>query len=472
MAAQYDLVVVGAGSAGLAGAGFARKLGLKVALAESSRVGGDCTWTGCVPSKALLHAAETAHVGRAERRRLFLRRPETDIDFTAVRRTVDAARDRVYALETPEALARDGIELFLGPTAFLDAHTLEVGSRALTAKRFLICTGASPAVPAIPGLTDGTDLTSATVFDELTELPDRLVVLGGGPVGVELAQAFCRLGSRVTLIGRNRRVLAAADEEASTIILEALRSEGITVCIGSEVDRIERGVGSTIVKAGEQRLECDALLVAAGRRPNVAGLGLEHAGVEIGAMGISVDRNLRTTQSHIYAAGDVVGSFQFSHYAGWQAVMAVRNMFLPGSTPAMLSAVPWAVFTDPEVAQVGLTAREASERCLHHVIRRFPIARNDRAQIVGESRGMMKFVLRRNGTILGATIVGTAAAELINEISLAMDNRIPFDRLCRSMHVYPSHGFALQLASVDDFYEKLVSGATGSVLRALAGLAR
>ncbi len=473
MRPAYDLVVVGAGSAGLAGAGFARKLGLRVALAEAHRVGGDCTWTGCVPSKALLHAAEAAHTARTGRRTGVPGR-DVAVDLFDVAATVHAARERVYALETPEELAAQGIDVLIGPTAFQDARTLTVGDRAVGAKRFLVCTGASPAVPPIPGLSDGPYLTNHDVF-ELTELPAHLVVLGGGPVGVELAQAFRRLGSQVTLIGRNPRLLPLADDEASAVLADAFRDEGIAVLAGAAVERVERN-GRTRVTArdggGTHAVECDQVLVAAGRRPNVEGLALDKAGVEVGEKGIKVDEKLRTSQPRVYAAGDVTGSFQFTHYAGWQAVMAVRNMFLLGSSRAVLPAVPWAVFTDPEVAQVGLTEAEARARGERHEVRRLPVARNDRAQTAGEGRGLLKFVLRPDGTILGATIVGTAAGELVNEVTLAMDNKITFARLCRSIHVYPSYGFALQLASADAFYEQLTRGATGLVVRALTRLVR
>ena len=469
MRATYDLIVVGAGSAGLAGAAFARTLGLRVALVEAARVGGDCTWTGCVPSKALLHVAAAGHAARIGAGGIPGRDAPTD--FAGVRAFVHAARERVYALETPEELARQGIDVLIGPASFRDPHTLDVGGRALTAKRFLVSTGAAPAMPSIPGLVDGPYLTNHTIFDELTVLPKHLIVLGGGPVGVEFAQAFRRLGSRVTLIGRNRRLLPPADDEASALLARVLRHEGIAVHLGVAVDGVEHGVTTTVV-AGGQRLECDALLVAVGRRPNVDGLGLERAGVEMGEKGIKVDEKLRTNHPHIYAAGDVTGSFQFTHYAGWQAVMAVRNMFLPGSTRAMLPSVPWAVFTDPEMAQVGLTEREAHAGGEKHEVRRFPIARNDRAQTAGEVHGSMKFVLRSNGTILGATIVGTAAGEMINEVTLAIDNKISFDKLCRSIHVYPSYGFALQLGSADALYYGLSRGIKGALVRALARLAR
>ena len=412
---MYDLVVVGAGSAGLAAARFARALGVRVALVEAHRIGGDCTWTGCVPSKALLHAAQVAHSLR-HADAVGLPSQAVTADLAAVMASVHAARARVYALETPEALARDGIHVRLGPATFRDPHTLEVDGCRLQGKRFLVCTGATPALPPIPGLADGPALTSQTVFD-LTVLPRRLLVLGGGPVGVELAQAFARLGAAVTLVGRNPRLLPPADQEASAVLLDALRAEGITIRTGTTVERVERAGGTIRVLAagreGPAAIAADAILVALGRTPNVAGLGLAAAGVQVGERGIAVDEQLRTSQPHIAAAGDVVGSFQFTHYAGWQGVIAVRNLLLPGGARGHRPSVPWAVFTDPAVAQVGLTEEQARARGAAVTVRRLPVERNDRAQTAAERHGLLKFVLRPDGALLGATVVGTAAGELI-----------------------------------------------------------
>jgi pyruvate/2-oxoglutarate dehydrogenase complex dihydrolipoamide dehydrogenase (E3) component len=448
---RYDLVVVGAGSAGLAGARFARRLGLRVVLAERHRIGGDCTWTGCVPSKALLHQARIAsHRG-------------APADPARVRAFVHAARERVYAHETPERLRAEGIDVLLGATTFLDPHRLAVGDRVVEGRRFLLCTGGSPRRPATPGLAEGPYLTNESVFD-LGVVPERLAVLGGGPVGVELAQAYRRLGSAVTLVGRNRRLLPAADPEASTALLGAFRAEGIDVRAGTAVERVEWSGDAARVHARDGVLEATHVLVALGRTPNVDGLALDRAGVRFDEKRVVVDRHLRTSRAHIYAAGDVAGSFRFTHYAGWQAVMAVRNMAFPGSTRALLASVPWAIFTDPEVAQVGTTEGP--------VIRRWPIERNDRAQSAGESDGLLKVALRRDGTILGATVVGGAAGELVNEITVAMDNGVPFRKLASSIHVYPTYGFALQQAAAEAQYDWLQEGLRGRMTRWLSRLWR
>jgi pyruvate/2-oxoglutarate dehydrogenase complex dihydrolipoamide dehydrogenase (E3) component len=472
--ATYDLVIVGAGSAGLAAARFARELGVGVALVEAHRIGGDCTWTGCVPSKALLHAAQVAHhIRHADAVGLPAR--EVTADLAAVMAHVQAARARVYAQETPEKLHEEGIAVHLGPSRFRDPRTLEVDGQAIQGKHFLICTGASPAVPTLPGLADGPYLTNHTVF-ELQTLPERLVALGGGPIGVELAQAFARLGSAVTIVQRNARLLPPADPEASEQLLRALRAEGLTVLTGTAVERVERDDAAIRVvgagKEGPVTVECDALLVALGRTPNVEGLGLEAAGVRVGRRGIEVDAQLRTSQPHIYAAGDVAGSFQFTHYAGWQAVIAVRNALLPGSSKGQRPCVPWAIFTDPEVAQVGLTEAEARQAGETVEIKRFPLARNDRAQTSGEQYGLMKFVLRPNGTIVGATVVGGAAGEIINELSVAIDNNLKLGDLARSIHAYPTYGFALQLAAADEFYTSLTAGVQGALIKGLTRFTR
>jgi len=470
----FDLVIIGAGSAGLAAARFARALGVRVALVEADRIGGDCTWTGCVPSKALLHAAQVAHHRRHADAVGLPARPVT-ADLAAVMARVQAAQARVYALETPEHLRDEGVEVFLGAGRFRDARTLDINGQAIVGKRFLICTGASPTVPALPGLHDGPYLTNRTVFG-LQRLPERLLVLGGGPVGVELAQAFARLGSAVTILQRNVRLLPATDGEASAVLERALRAEGLTVQTTATAERVERT--GTVIRvtgagpAGPVVVEGDALLVALGRTPSVEGLDLAAAGVRVGARGIVVDDHLRTSQPHIYAAGDVAGSFQFTHYAGWQAVIAARNALLPGSSRGRRPSVPWAIFTDPEIAQVGLTEAEARQQRETITVKRLPAERNDRAQTSGQQDGLMKFILRPNGTLIGATIVGGAAGELVNELAIAIDHGLKLADLARTIHVYPTYGFALQVAAADAWTEALTTGWQGWLIKTLARLTR
>ncbi len=465
MGHRYDLVVIGAGSTCLPTASFARRPGARVALVESDRVGGDCTWTGCVPSKALLHAAKVAHQMR-HAGSVGLDPVEPQVDLAKVMTGVRAAIQRVYALETPEVLAKDGVEVVLWRASFRNPHTLNVGGRVLHSKRFIICTGAEPAFPPIPGLADVPTLTYQNVF-ELQELPAHLLVLGGGPIGVELSQAFRRLGSRVTILQRGGRILPVADPEASSVLTGVLAREGIEVCAGEEAQNVEQTPTGTRVTTSKGTYVGDKLLVALGRRPKVEGLGLEKAGVEFTEKGISVDDQLRTSQRHIYAAGDVTGSFQFTHYAGWQGFIAARNALLPGSSGGKRETVPWVIFTDPQVGQAGLTEQQARERGEQVRVHRWPVERIDRAQTVGEQEGFIKLVARPDGTLLGATVVAGAGDELTNELALAIEQGLKLGDVARSIHVYPTYGIGTQQVSADATLAQLTRGWRGKALRTL-----
>ena len=404
-------------------------------------MGGDCTWTGCVPSKALVHAANLAHAARG---RGWL---AGDVDFAAVMRGVREAVRRVSELESVESLSDRGIKVVHGAGRFLDAGTVEADGRRLDARRFVVCTGAEPSLPPIPGLDAVPYLTYRTVFD-IEALPRRLLLLGGGPLGCELAQALGRLGSRMTVLEQLDRLLPAADPEASAIIEERFRSEGIELVLGGAVERVESdGAGVAVVVAGARR-SGDALLVAAGRRPLVHGLGLEGIGVAVSRRGIEVDRNLRTSVRHVYAAGDVTGGPQFTHYAVWQGYAAARNALFPSSVRGVRTPVPWAVFTDPEVAQVGLTGEEARASVRRVEVHRLPVERIDRAQAEGDAAGFVKVVTAGGDRLLGATIVSSSAADVANQLAGAIERGMGLSSLARVVQIYPTRGYGLlQLAS-------------------------
>ena len=397
---NYDLIVIGGGSAGLTAARFGAQLGLKVALAEMERIGGDCTWTGCIPSKSLVKAAKIAHDMRAADR-YGLNVVEAVVDLKAVIARIKAVTEEVYQGESTETLRNEGIDVFFGHTRFLDLSTVQVRDVKLTGRRFVIATGARPVTPNIPGITEINYLTYETVW-ELQDLPERLVIIGGGPIGCELGQAFQRLGSKVTLLEAGPRLLPKDEPEAGDFISTRLVEEGVDVRLGASVQRLWQQSMTIHAEVGGEELEGDALLLAVGRTPRVDNLGLERAGVGYTARGIDVDVRLRTSRQHIYAAGDCLGGYQFTHYAGWQGFMAVRNAFLPGASKAVLSQVPWATFTDPEVARVGLS--EAQARASHgdkiRVVN-WPLAKVDRALTEGDPKGFVKVVHRNNGTVLG-----------------------------------------------------------------------
>lgn len=460
----YDLVVIGAGAAGLSAAAFAARLRARVALIERGRIGGDCTWSGCVPSKALRKAAKLAQeMRRADA--FGLPRVEPQVDLRRVVAWVRVAIEGVSRFETPEALAEDGIELVFGAARFLDPHTVDVGGRLVRGRYIVICTGAAPALPAVPGLPETSYLTYRDVLD-LPVLPARLLVLGAGPIGLELAQAFQRLGSAVTVLEQAQRVLPQADSDASAALATRLAEEGVDLRTGVGVERVERAGSGVAAAAAGQTWVSDALLVTTGRRPVVAGLGLERAGVAYSGSGVKVDPRLRTSQRHIYACGDVIGAAQFTHYAAWQGAVAARNALLPGASRGIPRAVPWVVFTDPEIGQVGLSEDEARRRWSDVLVQRWPMERVDRARTEGDVLGLLKLVARGDGRLLGATVVASAGGELVNELAVALERRLALRDLALTMHAYPTYGAAIQQASFATMMTQLMGGWRGPLLRA------
>lgn len=462
---RYDLVVVGAGSAGLTAATMARRLGASVALVEAGRVGGDCTWTGCVPSKALIHAAKVLHQMR-HADSVGLSPAPIEVDLASVMYRVREAIDRVYSHETPEALAEQGVEVVLGAARFRNAHTLDLDGRILHGRRFVICTGAEPSSPPIPGLCNVPTLTYENVFD-MRELPPRLLVLGGGPLGVEFAQAFQRLGSSVTILEQEDRILSIADPEASAVLAEVFAREGMRLCTGSRVAGVVSTPEGIRVVTAEESFEGDRLLVATGRKPQVGGLDLDRIGVDYDARGIRVDGKLRTSRRHIYAAGDVTGGYQFTHYAGWQGYVAARNALLPGAGRGARDTVPWVVFTDPEIGQAGLTEREARERGEKARVHRWPVERIDRAQTVGERTGFLKLVARPDGKLLGATVMAAVAGEVTNELALAIQRGLKLGDLAKTIHAYPTYGLSIQQLCAAATTERFTRSSRAPLLRAL-----
>jgi pyruvate/2-oxoglutarate dehydrogenase complex dihydrolipoamide dehydrogenase (E3) component len=441
MDTMYDLVVIGAGSAGLVAAPFAAAAGARVLLVEKDRIGGDCTWTGCVPSKALIHAAGIIHRLR-EIAFVSGGGNMADVDFARVMERVRAAVEGVYAAETPEALARQGVAVAFGAARFVDGGAITLDGRRVAARHFMVCTGAEPVVPPIPGLAEAGFLTYKDVFS-LAEFPRRLLVLGSGPVGIELAQAFGRLGSEVHLFEAADRLLPVADPAASEILLQRFTREGVLVHLNCPVERVEKlGTGVALIARGA-RVEGDRLLIAVGRRPRFNGLDLDRASVASAVEGISVDAQLRSSNPRVYAAGDAAGSLQFTHYAGWQGYVAARNALFPGAAHGKRDGVPWVVFTDPEVGQVGLTEEEARGRGLRPHVLRLPLDRIDRAQTTGELEGFIKLV-SHDSRLVGATVVAPAAGEVINECALAIRVNATMGDLSSTIHVYPTYGIGIQ----------------------------
>lgn len=436
------MIVIGAGSGGLVAAAGAASLGAKVALIEKHKMGGDCLNTGCVPSKSIIRTAKLAYdVKTAHRFGIPDLNPQIHLD-----RVMVSVRDVQKKLEPHDSVERFtglGVDVYHDSFRFLSPFEITDGKETLSAKRFVIATGAGPFIPPIPGMDTVPILTSENVWD-LTELPKRLVVLGGGPIGAELTQVFARLGSQVAVVDMADCLLPREDPEASCLIRDRFQSEGIETfvnCKGKEIKKIGDTYEILVTHSteGEKSIPFDRILVAIGRSPNVNGLDLEKAGIRFSKKGIEVDRYLRTSAKHIYACGDVVGPYQFTHTADFQARLILRNALFPGRSKIDYRVVPWCTFTDPEVARVGLNEKEAQEKGNPYDVYTYSMGDLDRAVCDREDQGFIKVVTKKGSDrILGATLVGPHAGDLIHEMVLAMQQNIGLKKIAAMIHVYPT----------------------------------
>lgn len=437
MAFEYDIVIIGGGSAGLVVASAAAQLKAKVALVERDRLGGDCLWYGCVPSKSIIHASRIAYeVKNAARFGIYCDRPQ--IEFAKAMSHVQNAIAAIQPNDSPERFASLGVEVIFGSGQFIDEQTFLINTRPLTARTFVISTGSRPAIPPIAGLEQVGYLTNEQIFN-ITERPKSLAIIGGGPIGCELGQAFSRLGSQITIIASSDRILAKEDPEAAEVVQSQLASEGIRVITNTRVEKIEVAEGKKIISAGEEKVAVDEILIATGRQPNVELLNLEAAGVEYTKKAIKVNEKLQTTNPRIYACGDAIGGYQFTHVAGYEASVVLKNALFFPLTKTNYRVIPWATFTDPELARVGLTEQQAREKYGNDIyILKQDFADVDRAQAEAATTGFAKIITRSNGEILGATLVGPSAGELIHEVVLAMSNKLKVSALSGIIHVYPT----------------------------------
>ncbi len=468
----YDLAVIGGGTAGLVASAGAAGIGARVALVERHRLGGECLWTGCVPSKALIAAARAAADVR-HARKLGVASDGLAIDFPRVMHRVREVQRRIEPHDSPDRFRALGVDVISGEARFVGERTLAVNGRRIAAKRILIATGSRAAVPPIPGFADVPFLTNETVFD-IDELPPRLLVLGAGAIGLELAQAFARLGSHVRVVEALPVLLPREDDEMVRLLAAALALDGVSVLLGAKATRVERRAGAVVLTAdrattlgGEERveLEGDALLVAVGRQANVETLELATAGVAAGDDGVTVDQTLRTTAAGVWASGDVTGGLRFTHVADYQSRLVVRNAFFPLAAKADYSAVPWVTYTDPELAHVGLTEREARERHGGDVrIWRHAFEDVDRAVADGRPEGMVKLITTRRGRILGGHILGHGAGNMIGEITLAMRHGLPLGKIASVIHPYPTYPEAIKQAA-NSYYKAKLTGPVKSVAR-------
>jgi dihydrolipoamide dehydrogenase len=449
---HYDMTIIGGGSGGLTAARIATSLGASVLLIDKERLGGDCLKYGCVPSKSLIHVAQVVHQAK-NAAKLGLMPANLDVDMANVTHYIQGVIGRVAE---GEQVYTEGVTVKFGNVSFHSATELTLNNERFSSRNTLIATGSRPLVPRIEGLEETGYLTNEDVFN-LVYLPSSLVVVGGGPIGVELGQAFERLGIHVTIIEGLNRILPREDPEVSATLTEVLQSEGIDIVTNTMFVNARRDGHKKIVtaKQGEQLLtfEVDEILLTLGRQPNVEGLNLEAAGVAYDHKGIKVDEYLQTSVPNILAIGDVTGGYLFTHMAAYQAGVAVRNALVPvGKKKAEYRVVPWCTFTDPEVARVGLTPDEAEKQYKHIRIVKFPWAEIDRAQAESETVGFIKLVLAgKKEEIVGAHLIGRHAGELLGEMALAMQHHLTINNILDTIHAYPTMSTGIQQTAFESY---------------------
>ena len=438
---EFDLVVIGGGSGGLVVAAGGSTLGAKVALVEKHRLGGDCLWYGCVPSKTLIRSARVAYEMReASRWALAPADPEPQIArvMTRVREVIAG----IEPFDSPERFRGLGVDVIFGAGRFVAPDVFEVGGRRLTAKHFVLATGSRPAIPPIPGLDTVPYLTNETVFD-LREPVESLLIVGSGPIGCELAQAFRRLGSEVNVVDMASRILPREDADLAEVVYRKHLAEGIHYHFDAAITRVGGSAGAVSVDikgedGTETTLTATHLLLAAGRRANVEDLGLEAAGVQVEKGRIVVDEHLRSTNASIFVIGDVAGGAQFTHLAEHHAGVVLRQAIFRLWWTKPSTVIPWATYTDPELARVGLSEDEAKAKRIDHRVYRFPFDEIDRARAEGETEGFAKILTDPKGKLLGAAIVGAHAGELIAQYVLAINHGMKAKAISGTIHTYPT----------------------------------
>ena len=468
---KVDLCVIGAGAGGLSIAAGASQMGASVILFEAGRMGGDCLNYGCVPSKALLAAGKSLARQRGDSRYGIVSEPG-QVDFEAVKAHVQGVIDAIAPMDSVERFESLGVRVIQAPARFVGPRVVEGGDVSVTARRIIVATGSTPMVPPVSGLTDGPYLTNETIFDVET-LPEHLVIMGGGPIGIELAQAFRNLGSIVTVV-EMAGIMAKDDPELVDLLRQRLAGDGIEILEGTQVKQVAYpgGGGVTVTvgapdDAGSREITGSHLLVAAGRRAAMAGLDLEAADVAATSKGITVDAGLRTSNRRVYAVGDVAGPYQFTHMAGYHAGIVIRSALFRMPAKVDYRAVPWVTYTDPELASVGLGEAEARARHGEVQILRWPFAENDRAQAERDTKGMVKVIVTPKGRILGATILGGHAGELIQIWCLAIQQKLKIGAVAGVILPYPTLGEASKRAAGSFYTPKLFSDRIRKIVRFL-----
>ena len=454
----YNVVVIGAGTAGLVTAAGTAGLGGRVALIERNKMGGDCLNFGCVPSKALISSARLiAKIRKAEN--WGLRKMTPQFEFGDVMQRMRAVRAQIAPHDSQERFESLGVDVFRGNARFRSAHEVEIGDKVLRAKNFVIATGSRAAIPKIDGMENVRYFTNETIFDALSIKPESMVVIGGGPIGCELSQAFARLGVRVTILQQSGQLLRREDRDVADFLEKRLADEGVIVVKNADakwVSQTTDGIELQLLSPSETKIEASVVLVAAGRKSSTSELGLETIGVAADEGGVKVNEYLQTTQPHIYAAGDVVGPFLFTHMADTHARIVVRNILMPFQflrQKVDYSVVPWCTYVDPEIATVGLNESSAKRQNVEYDLISGKLDEVDRAVVESEANGFVK-VLVAKGTdkIVGVTLVCEGAGDLLHEFVVAMKHGIGLEKISATIHAYPT--FAELARKAGDKYNK------------------
>ncbi|MCP4134629.1 MAG: NAD(P)/FAD-dependent oxidoreductase [bacterium] len=480
---DYDIIIIGGGGAGITAATLSAGLGKKTAMIDKKKFGGECTWSGCVPSKALLQSAKASHVFSNMKKYGLAFSGKAALKTDNVMKSVRDVVNHVYSGEKPDHFENSGITAIEdGDIRFRDAHSIDLTikgeTKIVTSDKFLIATGSAPMVPPIEGIDSVPFYTNENIFS-LKKIPKSLIVMGGGPIGIELASAFNRLGAKVTVIEMAPVILFREEEELSGILTEKLPDEGLTILTGAKVVKVE-GSSTSLTTSKKTvtvhylkddvpgKISGEALIIAAGRKPNLEDLDLEKAGIEFTGRGITVNDHLQTSAKNIYAAGDVVGPYQFSHIANYQAIIAASNALLPINKKAQYDHVPWVTFTDPELARSGLLEKEALEKYGRSIkVFRASYAAIDRAKTDRNETGIAKVVCHKNGKILGIHILGERAGELMQELHLAKTLGIPLHKLNDVIHAYPGYSDVVKQLARLAYIDKIQNHPVVKIIKAV-----
>ncbi len=439
---DYDLCVIGGGAAGLTVTAGAAQLGVKTVLIEREHaLGGDCLHYGCVPSKTLIKIARVYHLIK---RAKDLGLPEASIgtvEYKEVAKRIQNVIQTIQKHDSVERFCRLGAKVEFGSPEFVDEHSVRLNGRVCSAKKFVISTGSSPSVPPVESIEETPFVTNREIFS-LEELPKSMIVLGGGPIAIEMAQAFCRLGTDVTVVQRSNQILSKEDKDMADLLMEHLKSEGITFHLNCRILKV-KNIGNqreVVIKKNnkEMSLRADILFIAMGRSPNITDLGLEHIGVEYDEKGINLDNRLRSTQKHIYGAGDVTGRFLFTHAAGYEGSIVISNAVFHLPRKVNYNHIPWCTYTDPEFACIGFNEKRARQSGINYTVWTEDFRDNDRAIAEGEEHGRIKLILNEKGTPIGVQILGLHAGEILSEWVAALNSKVKLTTLAAAVHPYPT----------------------------------